>query len=74
MQTVHATALKNRLGEVLARVALGPVAIQHHGLLTAAALRRRAETALQDYVGNLERVRNSIAIACALIDKTARPQ
>lgn len=49
-------------------------ALARHGLLTAAALRRRAEAALQDYVGNLERVRNSIAIACALIDKTARPQ
>lgn len=35
MQTVHATALKNRLGEVLARVALGPVAIQRHGRVVA---------------------------------------
>lgn len=35
MQTVHATALKNRLGEVLARAALGPVAIQRHGRVVA---------------------------------------
>lgn len=35
MQTIHATALKNRLGEVLARVALGPVAIQRHGRVVA---------------------------------------
>ncbi len=35
MQTVHATALKNRLGEVLARAALEPVAIQRHGRVVA---------------------------------------
>lgn len=35
MQTVHATTLKNRLGEVLARAALGPVAIQRHGRVVA---------------------------------------
>lgn len=35
MQTVHATALKNRLGEVLARAALGPVAIRRHGRIVA---------------------------------------
>ena len=35
MQTVHATALKNRLGEILARAALGPVAIQRHGRVVA---------------------------------------
>lgn len=49
-------------------------ALARHGLVTAAALRRRAEAALPDYVGNLGRIRNSITIACALVDETARPQ
>ena len=49
-------------------------ALARHRLVTAAALRRRAEAALRDYVGNLERIRNSIAIACKLVDETARPQ
>lgn len=35
MQTVLATTLKNRLGAVLARAALGPVAIQRHGRVVA---------------------------------------
>ena len=35
MKTVTATLLKNRLGEVLARAALGPVAIQRHGRVVA---------------------------------------
>ena len=35
MQTVRATDLKNRLGEVLARVAFGPVAIRRHGRVVA---------------------------------------
>lgn len=49
-------------------------ALARHGLVTAAALRRRAEAALPDYVGNLGRIRNSITIACELVDETARPQ
>lgn len=47
-------------------------ALARHGLITAAALRRRAETALPDYVGNLERIKNSITIACGMVDKTSR--
>jgi antitoxin (DNA-binding transcriptional repressor) of toxin-antitoxin stability system len=35
MQTVNATRLKNRLGEVLARAALAPVAIERHGRVVA---------------------------------------
>jgi antitoxin (DNA-binding transcriptional repressor) of toxin-antitoxin stability system len=35
MRTVHATTLKNRLGEVLACAALEPVAIQRHGRVVA---------------------------------------
>ncbi len=43
--------------------------LARHGLITAAALRRRAETALPDYVGNLDRIKNSITIACGMVDK-----
>ena len=35
METVNATHLKNRLGEVLARAALAPVAIERHGRIVA---------------------------------------
>jgi len=35
MKTVNATQLKNRLGEVLERAALGPVAIERHGRVVA---------------------------------------
>jgi hypothetical protein len=37
-------------------------------LIDAAALRRRAEVALPDYVGNLDRIRTSIGLACRLVD------
>jgi len=47
-------------------------ALARHGLITAAALRKRAEAALPDYVGNLERVRNSITIACGQVDGITR--
>jgi len=48
METVKATHLKNRLGEVLKRAALGPVAIERHGRIVAwlvppAAVTPRAE-------------------------------
>ena len=36
-------------------------------LLDASALRRRAEEALPDYVGNLARIRTSINIACRMV-------
>ncbi len=35
METVNATQLKNRLGEVLKQAALGPVAIMRHGRVVA---------------------------------------
>lgn len=35
METVNATQLKNRLGEVLARATLRPVAIERHGRVVA---------------------------------------
>jgi len=35
MYTIHATELKNRLGAVLARARLGPVAVMRHGKVVA---------------------------------------
>ena len=35
METVRATDLKNRLGQVLAKASLGPVAIERHGRVVA---------------------------------------
>ena len=40
-------------------------------LIDAAALRRRAEQALPDYVSNLDRIKNSIDIACRIVAKAA---
>ncbi len=42
------------------------------GLIDPAALRKRAEQALAGYVGDLNSVRNSIAVACRLIE-SAQP-
>lgn len=41
-------------------------------LIDAEALRRRAEAALPDYVGNLDRVRTSIDLACRLVEAAGR--
>jgi len=50
-------------------------ALARAGLLDASALRRRAEAALPDYVGDLRRIRNSIDIACRALSKPRkRPQ
>jgi len=43
--------------------------LARRGLITAAALRRRAQAALPDYVGNLERIRNSIRVAGGMVDE-----
>ncbi len=42
------------------------------GLIDAAALRRRAEAALPDYVGNLNRIKNSIELAAKLVTAATR--
>jgi len=39
-----------------------------HGLIRSAALRRRAEEALGGYVGDLERLRSSIELACRIVE------
>lgn len=47
-------------------------ALARAGLLNASALRRRADAALPDYVGNLERIRNAIDIACRIPMKSRK--
>lgn len=42
-------------------------ALARHGLIDAPALRQRAEAALTAYVGNTQRVANTIDIACRLV-------
>jgi hypothetical protein len=42
------------------------------GLIDADGVRRRAEQALSGYVGDLDRVRNSIEIACRVIEDARR--
>jgi hypothetical protein len=42
-------------------------ALAHERLIDATHLRRRAEEALPDYVGNLDRIKTSIDIACRLV-------
>ena len=44
------------------------------GLIDSASLRKRAEQALGGYVGDLQSVRNSIAIACRLIESAQPPR
>ena len=48
-------------------------ALARERLINAKALRRRAEQALGGYVGNIEVVRNTIDIACRLIDAANPP-
>lgn len=42
-------------------------ALAKAGLIDSEALRQRAEAALPGYVGNLDRIRNSIDIACRIV-------
>jgi len=42
-------------------------ALARERLIDATHLRRRAEEALPDYVGNLDRIKTSIDIACRLV-------
>ena len=44
------------------------VALARCGLIDASSLRARARSALPDYVGNLERIRNSIEIAARMVE------
>ena len=48
--------------------------LAREGLIDAKSLRRRADEALQGYVGALDSVRTSIALACRLVEAAARPK
>jgi hypothetical protein len=45
--------------------------LAHHGLIKPRAVRRRAEEALSYYLGNTERARTSLELACELIEANA---
>ncbi|MFA5912013.1 MAG: DUF6036 family nucleotidyltransferase [Burkholderiales bacterium] len=47
--------------------------LAREGLIDSASLRKRAEQALAGYVGDLNSVRNSMAIACRLIESAQPP-
>ena len=44
-------------------------ALARNGLISATKLRRRAEEALRDYVGNTARVQGSIELACRIVNE-----
>jgi hypothetical protein len=48
--------------------------LAREGFIDSASLRKRAEEALGGYVGDLSSVRNSIAIACRLIESAQPPE
>lgn len=48
--------------------------LAREGLIDAKSLRRRAQEALQDYVGALDTVRTSIALACRIVEAAAQPR
>ena len=48
--------------------------LAREGLIDGRSLRRRADEALKDYVGALDSVRTSIALACRLVEAAARPR
>jgi hypothetical protein len=41
------------------------VTLGRHGLIRSAALRRRSEEAMENYVGNLDTLKDSLNVACA---------
>jgi hypothetical protein len=43
------------------------IALAKHGLIKSAALNRRSQEALKNYVGNLESLQGSISLACRLV-------
>ncbi len=48
--------------------------LAREGLIDSASLRKRAQEALAGYVGDLDSVRNSIDIACRLIESARQPR
>jgi hypothetical protein len=58
-----------RLGE---QDRTGIAALARRGLITAKAMRQRAEQAVGGYIGDLNRLRNSIEIAVRILEDAAR--
>jgi hypothetical protein len=48
------------------------IALAKHDLIKSAVLRRRAELAVVNYVGNLDSLKGSIDIACRVVEDTER--
>jgi hypothetical protein len=49
-------------------------ALAKHGLITSAALYRRSQEAMKDFVGNLESLEGSISLACRIVEDAERRQ
>jgi hypothetical protein len=47
-------------------------ALARHGLIKSAALRRRSEQAVGNYVGNLDTLKGSIDLACRIVEVAER--
>jgi uncharacterized nucleotidyltransferase DUF6036 len=48
--------------------------LARRGMITAPALRKRAEESMAGYVGDLERLRGSIEIAARIVQDASRPK
>jgi hypothetical protein len=48
------------------------IALAKHGLIKSAALRRRAEQATENYIGNLDALRGAINLACRIVEDAER--
>jgi hypothetical protein len=42
--------------------------LSKHGLIKSAALRRRSEQAMENYVGNLDTLKSTINLACRIVE------
>jgi hypothetical protein len=48
------------------------IALAKHGLIKSAALRRRAEQAIENYIGNLDALRGALNLACRIVEDAER--
>jgi hypothetical protein len=48
------------------------IALAKHGLIKSAALRRRAEQAMESYIGNLDALRGALSLACRIVEDAER--
>jgi hypothetical protein len=45
-------------------------ALGKHGLIKSAALRRRSEQAMENYLGNLDTLKGAVDLACRIVEDT----